>query len=99
MMEYQQSLIAKADFPEVQMAIAGTALTWREFTLAESAFAEAVRMDPQLVDAWVMIARLRAAQGDSAGAEEVLTKGLRFNPDSLPLARLLNEVQGADDAP
>jgi predicted CXXCH cytochrome family protein len=98
MLEYQQSLIAKADFPEGQMAIAGTALTSREFTMAESAFAEAVRMDPQLVDAWVMIARLRAAQSDGAGAEEALSNGLRFNPDSALLAQFLNEFRGSEDA-
>ena len=29
--EYQASMAAKADFPEIQMAIAGTALTFRNF--------------------------------------------------------------------
>ena len=98
MIEYQQSLMAKADFPEAQMAIAGTALTFREFTVAERAFGEAVRMDPQLVDAWVMIARLRAAQGDGAGAEDALRKGLMFNPESVLLAQFLNEIQGSENA-
>jgi len=93
MMEYQQSLIAKADFPETQMAIAGTALTFREFTVAERAFSEAVRMDPQLVDSWVMIARLRAAQGDGAGAEDALRKALMYNPESAPLVELLDAMQ------
>ena len=98
LLEYQESLMAKVDFPEAQMAIAGTALTFREFTVAERAFGEAVRMDPQLVDAWVMITRLRAAQGDAAGAEEALRKGLRFNPESEPLTHLLKKIQGSEDA-
>ncbi len=93
MMEYQQSLMAKVDFPEAQMAIAGTALTFREFTVAERAFGEAVRMDPQLVEAWVMIARLRAAQGDGAGAEDALRKALMYNPESAPLVELLDAMQ------
>jgi tetratricopeptide (TPR) repeat protein len=90
--EYRESLIAKSDFPETQMAIAGTALTFRRFREAESAFAEAVRLDPQLVDAWVMIARLRAAQGDEDGAIEALESGLTFNPRSLALVQLLKDI-------
>jgi predicted CXXCH cytochrome family protein len=97
MLDYQQSLMAKADFPEVQMAIAGTALTLREFRAAESAFEEAARLDPQLIDAWVMIARLRAAQGDPAGAEEAARHGLKFNPNSAPLTQLLHAIQGSKE--
>ena len=42
---------------------------WRCATsqLAEAAFREAVELDPQLVDGWAMIARIRAATGDAAG--------------------------------
>ena len=95
-MDYRQSLQAKADFPETQMAIAGTALTFREFRAADRAFNEAVGMDPQLVGAWMMIARLRAAQGDGAGAEDALMTGLVFNPQSAPLTELLRAVQGSE---
>jgi predicted CXXCH cytochrome family protein len=91
-LEYRESLIAKADFPETQMAMAGTALTFRQFGDAESSFVEAVRLDPQLVDAWVMIARLRAAQGDEDGAIEALESGLTFNPRSPTLVQLLKDV-------
>ena len=91
--EYREALVAKSDFPETQMAMAGTALTFRKFAEAESAFAEAVRMDPQLIDAWIMIARLRAAQGDGQGAAHTLRDGLKFNPDSAPLAQLLKDLQ------
>ena len=97
-LEYRKSLVAKADFPETQMAIAGTALTFRQFGDAERAFAEAVRLDPQLVDAWVMIARLRAAQGDADGAIEVLRRGLAFNPRSEPLVELLRDFGGSKGA-
>jgi len=97
--EYQQALIAKADFPETQMAIAGTALTFRNFAAAESAFAEAVRMDPQLVEAWLMIARLRAAKGDLAGAAEAVRDGLASNPGNGPLTQMRTEVDNARTAP
>ena len=97
MREYQDSLMAKADFPEAQLVIAGTALTLRQFGRAEQAFAEAARLDRQLVDAWVMIARLRAAQGDGPGAEQALERGLEFNPDNKVLSQYLAEIQGSGD--
>lgn len=92
MQEYSEALAAKADFPETQMALAGTALTFRQFAEAESAFAEAVRMDPQLIDAWVMIARLRAAQGDGDGAAAALRQALTANPESAPLRQALQDL-------
>ncbi len=95
--EHWQSLLATADFPEAQMAIAGTALTLRQFATAESAFQEAVRLDPQLVDAWIMIARLRAAQGDSAGAEAAARTGLGFNPKSIALIEVLRAIGGSEE--
>ena len=94
-LEYWQALAAKADFPESQMAMAGTALTLRQFGNAERAFAEAARLDPQLVDAWIMIARLRSAQGDGNGAIEALRAGLAFNPGSVQLAQLLQDLGGS----
>ena len=74
------------------MVMAGTALTFRQFKDAEKAFAKAVRMDPQLVNAWIMIARLRAAQGDEKGALEALRTGLASNPDDVRLAQLLQDL-------
>jgi predicted CXXCH cytochrome family protein len=93
--EYQASLAAKADFPETQMAIAGTALVFRNFRAADRAFSEAVRMDPQRVDAWSMIARIRAAQGDVEGAANALRDGLAANPNDVSLTRILTELRGS----
>jgi hypothetical protein len=92
--EYQQALVAKADLPETQMAIAGTALTFRNWAAAESAFAEAVHMDPQLAEAWAMIARIRAAVGDSDGAAQAIRSGLQANPGNDLLTQLQNQLQG-----
>ena len=93
--EYQQSHDAKADFPETQMAIAGTALVFRDFRGADRAFTEAVKMDPQRVEAWVMIARLRAAQGDVAGATSALHDGLAANPNDVNLKKILKDFRGS----
>ncbi len=93
--EYQNALNAKADFPETQLAIAGTALTLRNFQAAESAFAEAARLDPQLVDAWAMVVRLRAAQGDLAGAAEAAERALDSNPENGSLMQMREELEKA----
>jgi tetratricopeptide (TPR) repeat protein len=93
--EYQRSLAAKADFPAAQVAIAGTALVLRDLPVAERAFAEAVRMDPQRVDAWAMIARLRAARGNRTGAVEALREGLAANRGNETLTKLLNQMLGS----
>ncbi len=91
--EYQRSLAAKADFPETQLAIAGTALVFRNFRVADRAFFEAVRMDPQRVDAWAMIARLRAAQGDVESATNALLDGLAANPNDVNLTKILKDFR------
>ena len=93
--EYQKSLAAKADFPESQLAIAGTALVLRNLPVAERAFREAVLMDPQLVEAWAMIARLRAVRGSKTGAVEALREGLAANHGNETLTKLLNQMLGS----
>lgn len=91
--EYQRSLFATADFPETQMAIGGVALTHRNLKVAEKAFSEAVRLDPQRVDAWVMIARIRAARGDAPGAKDAVIEGLSANPNDASLTKILNALR------
>lgn len=99
MREYQESLLAKADFPEAQFAIAGTALVQRNFSGAEQAFAEAVRMDPQLVHGWVMLARIRAAEGRLSAAEDALKAALTANPGDRGLAGLLEDLRRGQTFP
>lgn len=86
--EWRASLLAKSDFPEIHLVIGGSALVMRNLPAAEAAFGEAVRMDPQLEQAWVMIARIREAQGDRAGAKAALRDGMNANPASLDLLML-----------
>jgi predicted CXXCH cytochrome family protein len=99
MREYQESLLAKADFPEAQFAIAGTALVQRNFSGAEQAFAEAVRMDPQLVHGWVMLARIRAAEGRPNAAEDALNAALVANPGDKELSTLLDVLRRTQSMP
>jgi hypothetical protein len=91
--EWQQSLGMKADFPETHLILGGIALTLRNFPAAEQAFLETVRQDPQLVDAWVMLVRIRAAFEDSAGARAILKEAMASNPSSELLNSLSDQLQ------
>lgn len=85
MTEWQRAIHANADFPEMQMVMAGIGLTTRNMPAALTAFGEAVEMDPQLVQAWVMIARIHTALGDRAAALATLDRAIAANPDEVSL--------------
>ena len=70
--ELRETYAARADFPETQMAIGGLAMTNRDWPAAEAAFQQASTMDPQLAEAWLARARIRAALGDVPGATQIL---------------------------
>jgi predicted CXXCH cytochrome family protein len=91
--ELQKSLYAKADFPENQMVIGGVALTRRNLPAAAGAFRRAVDMDPQLVQAWIMLARIQAVQGDRAAVSETLRQAIRQNPDSNQIRQALQGLE------
>ena len=99
--DLQASMFAKADFPEGQMAIGGLAMTMRNWDAAEAAFAEAVFMDPQLVQAWLARANIAEALGDPREAAAILETARAKNPDepaiAVRLAPLLVQ-QGRFDA-
>ena len=91
--EWQQSLLNKADFPEVHLVLGGSALVMRNFQAAVAAFEEATALDPQLVDAWVMQVRIRSALGDMAGAQLALQKALLANPGNPALEQYRAQFQ------
>ncbi len=64
------------------MQIGGLAMVLRKLRAAAAAFQAATRMDPQLVDAWMLRARIALARGDQPGATAILGQGLEDNPDS-----------------
>lgn len=88
LIDYRTALAANADFPESQMAFGGVALVRREFDAAAAAFAEATRLDPQLIAGWVMQVRIQAALGRSDLARETLRRALAANPGNSELSRL-----------
>ena len=54
-------------------SIGDTALVRRNPRAAEQAFREAVRLDPQAVEAWAMIVRILVATGDRNGGQRLWT--------------------------
>ncbi|MHA7774110.1 multiheme c-type cytochrome [Roseibium sp. M-1] len=93
MAEWQHSLANKTDFPEIHLVIGGTALVLRDPQAAVSAFEEAARLDPQLINAWVMQVRIRLAIGDMAGAQLALQKALLANPGNPTLEQYRTQIQ------
>ena len=84
--DWQASLLAKTDFPETQLVMAGIGLTTRRMEAALQAFGEAATLDPQLEQAWVMMIRIHSAMGDMDSARETADRALEFNPDSIELS-------------
>lgn len=86
--EWQNALQARMDFPETHMQLGGIALTTRNFAGARAAFLEAVRMDPQLVQAWSIIIRLSLAMEQPDQARAALDEALAANPSDPTIAAL-----------
>ncbi len=91
--EYQASLLAKADFPEIQLVIGGVAMALRNTKAAERAISEAVAMDPQLSDGWLMLARLQISRRDFATAEQTLERAVQAVPGDALLHQSLGGVK------
>lgn len=84
--ELRASMAAKSDFPEGQAAIGGLAMATRNWAAAQAAFAEAVFMDPQLVQIWLTRARIAGALGDSSEAAAILSTAYAKNPRDVMVA-------------
>jgi predicted CXXCH cytochrome family protein len=80
--EWWSALQLRTDFPETHLQIGGAALQARQFPLAVRAFTQAVSLDPQIVEAWVMLIRLHAAMGNPDAAHAALSSALAANPTS-----------------
>ncbi|WP_254054745.1 multiheme c-type cytochrome [Pseudophaeobacter sp. EL27] len=93
MRDWQGSLLAKADFPETQVVMAGIGLTTRRMGAALQAFGEAVTLDPQLEQGWVMMIRIHDAMGNRDDARETVDRAIEANPDSIQLALIRAELQ------
>lgn len=91
--DWQGALAAKMDFPETHIVLGGIGLTTRRMDAALSAFGEATELDPQLVQAWVMMVRIQAALGNIEAALETADRAIAANPDNLDLFLLKADLQ------
>ena len=92
MRDYQGTLAANADFPEIQLNLAGVALSLRNLKAAESALKAAVKMDPQLVQAWTLMSRIQVQQRQLSKAQTTLRKAIESAGPSAQLYQLLGQV-------
>ncbi|SFI30219.1 multiheme c-type cytochrome [Albimonas pacifica] len=92
--EWQGAMAARLDFPETHLQLGGFALTTRRFPAAAAAFAEATELDPQLIDAWHMRARIAAATEGAEAAQAILADALAANPGDPTLEDLMRQAGG-----
>jgi tetratricopeptide (TPR) repeat protein len=80
--EFQISIVSSSDHPNAQMALAGLALSVRNVSAARAAITEALAIDPQFADAWIMQARLDIAEKRPDLATATLDKAEKALPES-----------------
>ena len=93
MAEWRAALASRVDFPETHLQLAGVALTLRALPQAEAAFREAVYLDPQRLEAWVMLVRIAAHTRGAEAAREVLAEALAAVPHDDILLSLRKELE------
>ncbi|MDH5176897.1 MAG: multiheme c-type cytochrome [Gammaproteobacteria bacterium] len=87
--EYVATLEYTADRPESRVALGGFKAALGEPDAAQRLFAEAIRMDPEFVPAYVNAADLLRTQGRDTEAAELLQQGLQRVPMSATLHHAL----------
>lgn len=92
--EWRSALGSRLDFPETQLQLAGMALASRSIPAAISAFREAVRLDPQRSEAWVMLIRIAAATEGVEAARAVAAEAFSAAPTDPAIRQLRRELGG-----
>ncbi|MDJ0991938.1 MAG: multiheme c-type cytochrome [Dinoroseobacter sp.] len=94
--DWRTTISTRLDFPETHLQLAGIAMTNRDFESAVRAFRQSVTLDPQRVDAWVMMVRIGAALGASNDdLRQLLLEALDANPNDPDLQAMLAQVPAA----
>ncbi|AVR96867.1 PEP-CTERM system TPR-repeat protein PrsT [Pseudoduganella armeniaca] len=96
--QYERALAETANATEpAALALRGQALLGLGRTGdARSAFEEALRRQPGLVEATLGLARLALAGGDSAQARQLTEQAIKASPASVDALRLRGDLQRAD---
>jgi len=80
--DYQRTLRGRLDFPETHLQLGGLTLTRRNLPAAKAAFETAVKMDPQLTDAWMTLGRIAFVENGPKSAVAILQSAIEKNPDT-----------------
>ena len=92
MVEWRSAMGSRLDFPETQLQLGGVALTARAIPAAASAFRQAVRLDPQRSEAWVMLIRIAAATEGAEAARAVADEAVAAAPGDATLRQMQREL-------
>jgi tetratricopeptide (TPR) repeat protein len=87
--DFQRTLQGRLDFPETHIQLGGLALTRRNLPAAQAAFETAVRLDPQLIDAWITLGRIAFVEDGPESAATLLRSAIEKNPASAILKQSL----------
>jgi tetratricopeptide (TPR) repeat protein len=90
--DFQRSLQGRLDFPETHLQLGGLALTRRNLPAAKAAFETAVRLDPQLVDAWMTLGRIAFVEEGPESAATLLRSAIEKNLVSAILKQSLGNA-------
>ena len=90
--EWQAAMSNRLDFPETHLVLGGMAAAMRNLPAAERAFREAVRLDPQRTEAWLMLVRIAAAMRGPEAGRAMLAEALAANPGDAAIATLHEEL-------
>ncbi len=80
--EYREMLSYTADFPSTQMNLANLETSLGNRTRALKAYQKALTIDPNFVPALINLSEFYRRQGKHVQAKELLTRALKFAPDS-----------------
>jgi tetratricopeptide (TPR) repeat protein len=90
--DYRRTLQGRLDFPETHLQLGGLALIRRNLPAAKEAFETAVRLDSQLVDAWMVLGRIAFVEDGPKAAATVLQSAIDKNSDTAILKQSLGNA-------
>lgn len=91
---FQAMLGRHLDFPETHLKVGGMALAMRNVPAAQAAFRQVIDLDPQHVEAWVMLIRLAHLTGGQDAARRTARAALADNPSDETLRRIAIALGG-----
>ncbi len=96
---YLGIMAMNAEMPETQLQLGVFYVERGDLVAAETAYREALRLNPQLVPAYLNLADLLRSQSQDAQARELMLQVLEFAPDNGPTLHALGLLETRSGAP